>query len=111
MERRNLDTVIPAKAGIHNHDVSGECEQRRASFCTVSGYGSWAPLRGPGMTVLDWFARSRIVAAALRPERPHHTNEKARIAPGLLREAYSSSSSRLSCLSLAKTELTSMASS
>ncbi len=42
--------VIPAQAGIHDHDVSGEGDQRHASFCMVSGYGSRAPLPRPGMT-------------------------------------------------------------
>ena len=51
---RILNAVIPAQAGIQNHDVSEEREQRRASFCPVGGYGSRALLRGPGMTVLGW---------------------------------------------------------
>ncbi len=45
--------IIPAQAGIHNHDASGKGDQRPASFGTVSGYGSRALLRSPGMTVLD----------------------------------------------------------
>jgi hypothetical protein len=46
--------VIPAQAGIHKRQRLKEGDQRRASVCTVSGYGSRALLRSPGMTVLDW---------------------------------------------------------
>ncbi len=47
-----LNLVIPAKAGIHRRRRLKEGEQRRASSCFVSGYGSRALLRSPGMTVL-----------------------------------------------------------
>ncbi len=43
-------TVIPAQAGIHKHDGGRKGGTVCASFSTVSGYGSRAPLRGPGMT-------------------------------------------------------------
>ena len=62
----NLTIVIPAQAGIHNHDVSRKDVQRHTIFCRVSVYGFRALLRSPGMTVLGWFERSRI-CAALRP--------------------------------------------
>jgi hypothetical protein len=37
MEHLNLNSVIPAQAGIHNHDISSNGDQQRASFCTVTG--------------------------------------------------------------------------
>ncbi len=42
--------VTPAQAGIHTHDTPRKSEQRRASCRSVSGYGSRALLRSPGMT-------------------------------------------------------------
>ena len=69
IKRGHLDTVIPAQAGIQNHDVSGRGDPRRASFCIVSVYGSRAPLRGPGMTVLYPSKRSRIACAVRNDAR------------------------------------------
>jgi hypothetical protein len=44
-------TVIPAQAGIHNRSIRriSATATSRSPFI-VSGYGSRAPLRGPGMT-------------------------------------------------------------
>jgi hypothetical protein len=44
---RRLNAVIPAQAGIQTHATPGKSEQRRASSGSVSGYGSWAPLKRP----------------------------------------------------------------
>ena len=43
-------TVIPAQAGIHHRDASRKGGTVCALSYIVSGYGSRAPLRGPGMT-------------------------------------------------------------
>ena len=50
----------PRRRGSITADVSEESDQRCASFCLVGGYGSRALLRSPGMTVLNWFTRSRL---------------------------------------------------
>jgi hypothetical protein len=44
--------VIPAQAAIHKLDSEPQsgAVSPCASFATASGYGSRAPLRGPGMT-------------------------------------------------------------
>jgi hypothetical protein len=48
------------RRGSITADVSEESDQRCASFCLVGGSGSRALLRSPGMTVLNWFTRSRL---------------------------------------------------
>ena len=46
-EGPNLNTVIPAQAGIHNHDACRKKRRCDRVSASVSGYGSRAPLTRP----------------------------------------------------------------